>query len=519
MKNKIVTLIGSIVVMFIFLLWIPMAVEFDSPLASLIYIFFSFLPVVFISLSIHSIKNRKNYATKNISSNRNGVIEMINCPKCGKELNAANDHCPYCFTSLHPIFNKCPKCGFDNVEQAKFCKECGTKLESVRKVKELLGFPLDCPECNKPLTEKSNICEHCGKDIGTFIEEKIKEFDSSYGTPVDKSGIDMSIINATESQAIAYLVKQELEKTSSSKHLTLPKMEAKKFIATLIYVAICFIVISLYVFYHTYLALDILIILVSTLFYILLTSKYTFSKYIQTEVRKRPDTKISYIVSSSVSQAVPVNILHILLRLSLIGVLIVGCYFLYKEPHYIYEKQENGYALRYYTYGLFKQESEIVIPEEYNNMPVFGIRGDTFKNVRSIKTVTLPNTITEIRGGAFQGCSNLVSINLPPKITEIHGSTFEDCYSLEEIEIPEGVTRIGGSAFRNCSNLRSASIPQSVKEIGSSAFRNTSLRSVCISSGASVNERAFKGTYVSITYHENNCMTNNYTEDEYQYDY
>ncbi len=48
---------------------------------------------------------------------------------------------------------KCPKCQFDNLEGAKFCNECGNKLE------------LACPECGKVNPPGSKFCNECGHDL------------------------------------------------------------------------------------------------------------------------------------------------------------------------------------------------------------------------------------------------------------------------------------------------------------------------------------------------------------------
>jgi class 3 adenylate cyclase len=47
----------------------------------------------------------------------------------------------------------CPKCQFENREGAKFCKECGAKLE------------LACPKCDALITPDSKFCDECGYDL------------------------------------------------------------------------------------------------------------------------------------------------------------------------------------------------------------------------------------------------------------------------------------------------------------------------------------------------------------------
>ena len=48
---------------------------------------------------------------------------------------------------------KCPKCQTENPEGAKFCNECGNKLEFV------------CPQCGKVNYLGSKFCNECGHDL------------------------------------------------------------------------------------------------------------------------------------------------------------------------------------------------------------------------------------------------------------------------------------------------------------------------------------------------------------------
>ena len=55
-------------------------------------------------------------------------------------------------------------------------------------------------------------------------------------------------------------------------------------------------------------------------------------------------------------------------------------------------------------------------------------------------------------------------------MTRIGDKAFADCTSLKSITIPESVTKIGNSAFKGCKSLKSIIIPDSVTEIDSLAF-------------------------------------------------
>ncbi len=74
-----------------------------------------------------------------------------------------------------------------------------------------------------------------------------------------------------------------------------------------------------------------------------------------------------------------------------------------------------------------------------------------------------------------------VDLVIPDGYTEIEKGTFRDCRSLKSVTIPEGVKKIGWRTFEGCTSLRSNTIPQSVTEIGWFAFGGcTSLQCVTI---------------------------------------
>ena len=72
---------------------------------------------------------------------------------------------------------------------------------------------------------------------------------------------------------------------------------------------------------------------------------------------------------------------------------------------------------------------------------------------------------------AFRGCSGLTSITIPESVTSIGNVAFYGCSSLTGITIPESVTSIGNSAFYGCSSLKNINIPSDVTSIEMSTFR------------------------------------------------
>ncbi|MBP1561360.1 MAG: leucine-rich repeat domain-containing protein [Oscillospiraceae bacterium] len=131
------------------------------------------------------------------------------------------------------------------------------------------------------------------------------------------------------------------------------------------------------------------------------------------------------------------------------------------EDNLLNRDLENGQ----YMYNEYEKHIEITkylldapaveIPSEIDGKPVTVIGESTFVDYRSgltiigknLKSVIIPNSVTEIGDKAFAGCSSLASINIPDSITEIGGWAFEGCSNLTSITIPDSVTEIGGHAF------------------------------------------------------------------------
>ncbi len=56
---------------------------------------------------------------------------------------------------------KCPKCDHENRDKAKFCEECGEKLQ------------LKCPRCGSELRPDAKFCDKCGAKVLGQVSAKI----------------------------------------------------------------------------------------------------------------------------------------------------------------------------------------------------------------------------------------------------------------------------------------------------------------------------------------------------------
>ena len=89
-----------------------------------------------------------------------------------------------------------------------------------------------------------------------------------------------------------------------------------------------------------------------------------------------------------------------------------------------------------------------------------------FRGCKSLSSVVIPSSVTEIGERAFDGCKSLSSVEIPPSVTKIGKEAFYGCLSLSSVEIPSGVEEIGEATFSGCQSLASVVIPSSVKKIG-----------------------------------------------------
>ncbi|MBD5433972.1 MAG: leucine-rich repeat domain-containing protein [Treponema sp.] len=104
-------------------------------------------------------------------------------------------------------------------------------------------------------------------------------------------------------------------------------------------------------------------------------------------------------------------------------------------------------------------------------MNVTAIGVGAFYGCKSLASIEIPESVTEIGGSAFRG-SGLKTVTIPKGVKAIGMETFKDCESLESITLPRGVTEIGTDAFWECTSLKSLSIPRSVTKIDDYAFRD-----------------------------------------------
>ena len=183
-----------------------------------------------------------------------------------------------------------------------------------------------------------------------------------------------------------------------------------------------------------------------------------------------------------------------------------------------YTRVDDGYAVSA-TEGY--AGVNVVIPEEYNDMPVTEVAENAFSGCTSMKTLRIPDSVKRVGKGALSGCTSLESIVLPfagasadtpvgennkgmahmfgffggsswakdyglkqvtvtDAATVIPNGAFEGMTSLQYVNLGENITEIGARAFSNCSNLVSVTLPEKCVSIGAYAFANCSKASITV---------------------------------------
>ncbi len=400
-----------------------------------------------------------------------------------------------------------------------------TKLPTQEKV-------MLCSKCGEKLQEPYKFCSKCGTKV-----EETKATEIEQKTIITSASFD-PIYTKSEDDLLEGFINQEIKKANFEKNSKLIPKEIlkRRTILCIIFAILLFVSVSL-IFFHFPIYTYIMAIIILVIF-LKISLKYNIMNFLKKEVKSRPDEKISNIVMSVKTSMVYDNYKVLRLILCLVAMLIP--LIIFKDPRIMYEEQDDGYAVRFYTFGLTNFKTAI-IPNVYNNKKVISLRGNTFSNMPFLEKVTLPDSIVEIRGqafkndlklvsvnipknleylggGSFYGCKSIKEINLPDTLTymggetfyeassltniklsknlkEIRGDSFEYCTSLKKIEIPDKVERIGGHAFYGDTSLEEVKLSEdsSLKEIGSSAFRQCDrLHTITIPPDTYVNERAFK---------------------------
>ena len=162
-----------------------------------------------------------------------------------------------------------------------------------------------------------------------------------------------------------------------------------------------------------------------------------------------------------------------------------------KEDLKTVEVPDNVTEIGIFAFAYCTKLERVTLPDSIKE-----IRMGAFYDCQNLKDIKLPERLEVIRNGAFLKCKSLTEIDIPNDVRVIEEGAFSECSSLTNVQLPNTITEIKEKTFSDCINLKSVYLPDSIKTIGSAAFYNcSSLSTVRMSEGIeSVGENVFGGT-------------------------
>ena len=136
-------------------------------------------------------------------------------------------------------------------------------------------------------------------------------------------------------------------------------------------------------------------------------------------------------------------------------------------------QNDAGTSCAVISIGSCKDKS-IIIPAEYEGLPVVGILPEAFKGNNEITSIVIPDSVVLIYQYAFMDCTSLVSVEMGTGLKGIFEGAFAGCTKLEQISLPDGLEKIYEHAFNGCASLEEVVLPDSITEVGKWAFANCS---------------------------------------------
>lgn len=131
-----------------------------------------------------------------------------------------------------------------------------------------------------------------------------------------------------------------------------------------------------------------------------------------------------------------------------------------------YKKREDGTLV---INGYKGDQTEIIVPAKIGKSTVTAIAAEAFSPFH--------NSVI-VKNGHF--LKTITSVTLPESITEIGEQAFDNCYALRSVNIPSGVTKIGARAFAYTA-LEKIVLPQALISVGDGAFLNAEKLTVIVS--------------------------------------
>lgn len=106
----------------------------------------------------------------------------------------------------------------------------------------------------------------------------------------------------------------------------------------------------------------------------------------------------------------------------------------------------------------------VLIPDTIDGLPVTALADKAFYE-KTVTTVVVPDSVTEIGDLCFSGDNYLVSLKLPDGLAELPYGALESCFRLIDFDLPQGLKKISASALQFNQYLTHLDLPGGLREI------------------------------------------------------
>lgn len=128
------------------------------------------------------------------------------------------------------------------------------------------------------------------------------------------------------------------------------------------------------------------------------------------------------------------------------------------------------------SYGVFPPTLKMLtFGSGVTNIPV-----SSFKYLREINSLVIPNSVIAIGDDAFSGCTALETLQIGNSVKSLGVRVFRDCANLKNIVLPPSVETIGGYAFYGGKSVETIVMGASVRSLGVSTFSDCPASAVYI---------------------------------------
>lgn len=127
-------------------------------------------------------------------------------------------------------------------------------------------------------------------------------------------------------------------------------------------------------------------------------------------------------------------------------------------------------------------DAVVVIPAEFNGIPVTKISNHAFKDCENIEAIIIPDSVNEIGSAAFED-SSVKRIFIPDSVTKIGNETFSQCNALSQLILPNSLKSIGKAILKGARNIEKVILPQGLSILPDSAFAYSSIVSLSLPEG------------------------------------